>query len=46
VIPALERIFFSGQFDAPAGEKTFSRMIVRDNLSGRVGTITVQTGKD
>jgi VWFA-related protein len=38
--------FYPGQFDAPAGEKTFGRIIVRDNLSGRVGTITVQIGKD
>jgi VWFA-related protein len=37
---------YPGQFDAPAGEKTFGRIIVRDNLSGRVGTITVQIGKD
>ena len=37
---------YPGQFDAPAGTKTFGRIIVRDNLSGRVGTITVQIGKD
>jgi len=37
---------YPGQFDAPAGEKTFGRIIVRDNLSGRVGTITVQIGRD
>jgi hypothetical protein len=35
-----------GQFDAPAAGKTFGRIIVRDNLSGRVGTITVQIGHD
>jgi VWFA-related protein len=37
---------YPGQFDAPAGDKTFGRIIVRDNLSGRVGTITVQIGHD
>jgi hypothetical protein len=37
---------YPGQFDSPAGEKTFGRVIVRDNISGRVGTLTVQIGRD
>jgi hypothetical protein len=37
---------YPGQFDAASGGKTFGRIIVRDNVSGRVGTITVQIGKD
>jgi VWFA-related protein len=53
VFPAQEAValarhgfLYPGRFDAPAGEKTFGRIIVRDNLSGRVGTITVQIGHD
>ncbi|HEX3748127.1 MAG TPA: VWA domain-containing protein [Bryobacteraceae bacterium] len=37
---------YPGQFNAPRGEKSFARVIVRDNRSGRVGTITVQIGHD
>jgi VWFA-related protein len=37
---------YPGRFDAPASERSFGRIIVRDNLSGRVGTITVQIGHD
>ena len=37
---------YPGQFDAPAGQRCFGRIIVRDNLSGHVGTITVQIGQD
>jgi VWFA-related protein len=33
---------YPGQFDAPAGERTFGRIIVRDNLSGHAGSITVE----
>lgn len=37
---------YPGQFDPPSAEKCFGRIIVRDNLSGHVGTITVQIGRD
>jgi hypothetical protein len=37
---------YPGQLETPAGRKTFGRIIVRDNLSGRLGTITVQIGND
>ena len=37
---------YPGQFDAPGGEKSFGRIIVRDNFSGRVGTLTVQLDRN
>ena len=37
---------YPGKFVAPAGEKSFARLIVRDNLSGHVGSITVQVARD
>lgn len=37
---------YPGKFDAPNGEKSFARLIVRDNLSGHVGTLTVQVGRE
>ncbi|MGA3041877.1 MAG: VWA domain-containing protein, partial [Bryobacteraceae bacterium] len=37
---------YPGRFDAPAKERSFGRIMVRDNLSGRVGTITVQITRD
>lgn len=37
---------YPGRFDAPAAERSFGRIIVRDNLSGRVGTVTVQIARN
>lgn len=37
---------YPGRFDAPAGKKSFARIIIRDNESGRVGTITVQIARN
>jgi hypothetical protein len=37
---------YPGRFDAPAGKRTFGRIIVRDNLSGHTGTITLQIARD
>lgn len=37
---------YPGRFDAPAGERSFGRIMVRDNLNGHVGTITVQVGQN
>lgn len=36
---------YPGKFDAPNGEKSFARLIVRNNLSGHVGTLTLQVGQ-
>jgi VWFA-related protein len=40
----IERTGFSypARLDAPGGETSFARIIVRDNLSGRLGTLTLQ----
>jgi len=38
--------FYPGRFDAPAAERCFGRIVVRDNLSGHLGTITVQIARD
>jgi VWFA-related protein len=33
---------YPGKFDAPTAERCYGRIVVRDNLSGHLGTITVQ----
>ena len=43
---AKKGFLYPGQFDAPVAARCFGRIIVRDNLSGHVGTITVQIGRD
>jgi hypothetical protein len=37
---------YPGQFEAPWEQRAFARVIVRDNLSGRTGTITVQMSQN
>ena len=38
-------ITFRGEFRVPAGESCSGRVIVRDNLAARIGTVTVQVPK-
>jgi hypothetical protein len=37
---------YPGKFDAPAGDRTFGRIVVRDNLNGHTGTLTLQITRD
>ena len=44
----IERTGFSypAQLNAPGGETSFARIIVRDNLSGHLGTLTLQVANN
>lgn len=37
---------YPGKLQAPAGQRSFGRVIVRDNLSGHMGTITLEVVRD